>query len=290
MWGDDTRTRKYCNASARLVNAQILPPAHGCATLTFSMRYSFTLAQKTYEVRSEKELALIFGLLKESGRTADTLHWEILMQLDWRLMEVIKTYTGLLECLQHLSDKNRFLLIIKIGDTLPDVVESAERLGNIIAGIPEEKNKVQLIKILRKKGLQRLIFNARDLAYVIEWTYEEAEKILLETLEPSFINQIVTTAQHAYDVMRFITAYNKGLFVDMIGFGRLRALIQSPQDLFYLLKMLPVEDAKRFLAGTSRREVVGIIRTDKAFHEGLRSLALRKEKILLDFLGLPPIE
>lgn len=255
-----------------------------------NMRYTFTLAQKAYEVGSEKELALIFDLLKDAGKTAETLHWEILMQLDWHLMEIIKTYKGLLDCLQHLSDKNRFLLIIKIGDTLPDVVESAERLGNIIAGIPEEKNKVQLIKILRKKGLQRLIFSARDLAYVIEWTYEESEKVLLETLEPAFINQIVTTAQHAYDVMRFITAHNKALFVDMIGFGRLRALIQSPQDLFFLLKMLPVEDARRFLDGLTRRELVGIVRTDKAFHEGLKSLALRKEKILLDFLGLPPIE
>lgn len=255
-----------------------------------NMLHSFTLSDKTYEVGSEKDLALMFELLKDAGRTADMLHWEILMQLDWRLMEIIKTYKGLLDCLQHLSDKNRFLLIIKIGDTMPEVVESAERLGNIIAGIPEEKNKIQLLKILRKKGLQRLIFNARDLAYVIEWTYEEAEKVLLETLEPSFINQVVATAQDAYDVMRFVTAQNKGLFVDMIGFGRLRELILSPQDLFFILKMLPVDSAKRFLEGMTRREAVGIIRTDKSFREGLKSLALRKERVLLDFLGLSPIE
>ena len=255
------------------------------------MRYQFTLAEKTYDVGSEKELALILGLLKDAGRTADVLHWEILMQLDWRLMEIVKTYKGLLECLHPLNDKNRFLLIIKIGDTLPDVVESAERLGNIVAGIAEEKNKVQLIKILRKKGLRRLIFDAQDLAYVIEWTYEESEKALLDTLEPDFVNQLVHTAKGAYDVMSFVTAQNKALFAGMLGEGgRLKSLIRAPQDLFYLLKMLPMEDAKTFLDGLTRREIVTTVGTDKAFHDGLRSLALRKERLLLERLGLPPIE
>ena len=88
---------------------------------------SFNLGDKHYTIHSEEELALIIELLASSPN-AFTLHRHIIMVLDARLMDIIHTYKGLLLCMKHLEYKNRFLLLVKIGDTLSRVIGKSEHL------------------------------------------------------------------------------------------------------------------------------------------------------------------
>ena len=88
---------------------------------------SFVLGDKRYIIQSEEELALIIELLATSPN-AFTLHRHIIMMLDADLMDIIHTYKGLLLCMKHLEYKNRFLLLVKIGDTLSRVIGKSEHL------------------------------------------------------------------------------------------------------------------------------------------------------------------
>lgn len=94
--------------------------------------YSFSLGERQYNVRDEEELALIFELLMLSDQ-AFTLHRHVILTLDDNLMEIILTYKGLLSCMKYLDNKNRFLLLIKIGDTLSHIIQKSEHLGSILA-------------------------------------------------------------------------------------------------------------------------------------------------------------
>lgn len=85
------------------------------------------------------------------------------MSLDEKLMDMILSYKGLLQCMKHLEHKNRFLLLIKIGDTLSRVVEKSVHLGSILASIPEEADKIRIIKSIRAKGLIQIIHTPDDL-------------------------------------------------------------------------------------------------------------------------------
>lgn len=96
------------------------------------MNFSFSLGEKTYIIRNEQELALVFELIMNSPH-AFTLHRHIIMTLDADLMQIVLTYKGLLHCLKYLDNKNRFLLLFKLGDTLSLIIRKSEYLGNIFA-------------------------------------------------------------------------------------------------------------------------------------------------------------
>ncbi len=255
------------------------------------MAHQLDIGGRQWEVASAKDLAMILEALRACGEHAETLQWEALMQLDWRLMEIVKSWKGLQDCFKHLSDRNRFTLMLKIGDTLPEVVADAERLGNLLAGIAGEKNKVQLLKTLRKKGLSRLVRSAQDLAFALEWLYEEAERAFLETVGPDFVAGLVRDARDAGDALRFATAENRGRFAETIGIGRLRAMgSESAEDFFLVLRVLPPEQAADYLSGFARADLKALIGDDRAFRRGLRSLPDAQENLLRSFFGLPPAE
>ena len=131
---------------------------------------TFSLGENEYAIHNEEELALIMELLSTSP-DAFTLHRHLIMSLDEKLMGIILSYKGLLLCMKHLEYKNRFLLLLKIGDTLSQVIGKSEHLGNLLAGIPEEIDKIRIIKSIRTKGLIQLIYTPDDLGNILEWIF-----------------------------------------------------------------------------------------------------------------------
>lgn len=130
--------------------------------MTTSGTYSFSFGEKPYIIHNEEDLALIFELLSTSHESYQ-LHRYVIMKLDEKLMNIIVSYKGLLSCMKHLAYKNRFLLLVKIGDTLTQVVGKSENLGSLLAGIPEEADKIRLIKSIRVKGLMSMVHTPDDL-------------------------------------------------------------------------------------------------------------------------------
>ena len=94
--------------------------------------HTLSFGEKQYVFHNEQELALIIDLLSLSNESYE-LHRHLIMSLDEELMEVILSYKGLLLCMKNMEFKNRFLLLVKIGDTLSHVVEKSVHLGSILA-------------------------------------------------------------------------------------------------------------------------------------------------------------
>lgn len=246
--------------------------------------FSFVLGDTTHYVRNEDELALILELLCTTENT-DALQWNVIMALDEKLLQIIQTYRGLSHCLKYLGFRNRFLLLVKIGDILSDVLVRSEYLGSILAGIPEEKDKIRLIKIIRRKGLVRIIGDANDLGNVLEWVYGDAEKLVIDTLGKEFLRSIFASGRDIYKVFHFLNDENKNYFADLLTIDFLRSLVRTADDFFYTLKALSNTKCQGFIPLFSAMEIRELIKHDAMFHGYLKKITYQKEDFLLKHLG-----
>lgn len=130
--------------------------------MTLSDIHVFSLGGKQYTIHNGEELALIIELLASSSESYE-LHRYLIMSLDEELMDMIRSYKELLLCMKYMEYRNRFLLLVKIGDTLSRVIGKSVYLGSILAGIPEEADKIRIIKSIRSKGLVQMIHTPDDL-------------------------------------------------------------------------------------------------------------------------------
>ncbi|PIQ41159.1 hypothetical protein COW06_03875 [Candidatus Gracilibacteria bacterium CG12_big_fil_rev_8_21_14_0_65_38_15] len=251
--------------------------------MTSSVVHSFFLGEKQYLVHNEEELALIIDLLATSDDSF-TLHRHIIMSLDERLMDIILTYKGLLLCMKHMEYKNRFLLLIKIGDTLSRVIEKSTHLGNLLASIPEETDKIRIIKSIRYKGLTQIIDVPDDLGNILEWIFGDGEKLVIDTLGKEFLQSLFTYGTDIYKVFHFLSDKNKNLLADMIELSFIKSCIYTAEDFFYVLKALSNEKTGELIPLFTPEEIRTIIRKDKTLHHFLPKLTKEKEHLLLQYI------
>lgn len=245
--------------------------------------YTFILGSKNYELRNEYELALTLELLAETPN-APVYHWNIIMSLDTQLEGLIQTYKGLALCLKHLNHKNRFLLLVKIGDVLPQVIGSSWNFANILARIPEESDKIRLIKQIRKRGLEKMIFTAYDFANMLEWLYGDGQRIALETLGDEYLRRLVVRGEDAYVMLQFLSKEHKTMFIEMVGMEHLRRTIHSPGDFNAIFKGLTDEYSEKLLEELGNDMIEHLFLDNKQFRSTLLRLSSTKEKLLIKFM------
>lgn len=226
--------------------------------MSVPVTHAFLLGNKQYTIRNEEELALILELLSSSPH-AFTLHRHIIMSLDERLMDVIVSYKGLLLCMKHLEYKNRFLLLVKIGDTLSRVIGKSEHLGSILAGIPEEADKIRLIKSIRAKGLIRLIYIPDDLGNILEWIFGDGERMVFSVLGKEFLQSLFAYGTDIYKVFHFLSDENKDIFADILSLSFIKSRIYTVEDFFYVLKALSNARACELIMQFTPEEIRSII-------------------------------
>lgn len=245
--------------------------------------HSFTLGEKEYLIHNEEELALIIDLIAASDDSF-TLHRHIIMSLDEKLMDIILTYKGLLLCMKHMEYKNRFLLLIKMGDTLSRVIEKSTHLGSLLASIPEENDKKRIIKSIRYKGLIQIIDTPDDLGNILEWIFGEGEKLVIDILGKEFLQSLFTYGTDIYKVFHFLSDENKNILADLLELSFIKSCVYTPEDFFYVLKALSNEKSEDFIPLFTPEEIRTIIRKDKTLHHFLPKLTQEKENILLQYI------
>lgn len=248
------------------------------------INHTFTLGYKQYIIHNEQELALIIELL-ESSTNSFTLHRHLIMSLDEKLMDIIVTYKGLLLCMKHMEYKNRFLLLIKIGDTLSRVIGKSEHLGNILAGIPEETDKMRIIKSLRYKGLMQIIHTSNDLGNILEWIFGDGEKLVFDILGRDFLISLFAYGMDIYRVFHFLNDKNKDILAEILTLQFLRSRIQTAEDFFYILKALSNKTAGEFISIMNPLEVREIIGKNDILHYYLPKITKEKEETLLEYIN-----
>lgn len=220
--------------------------------------HSFTLGEKKYAIHNEEELALIIDLLA-SLKDSFTLHRHIIMSLDEDLMRIILTYKGLLLCMKHMEYKNRFLLLVKMGDTLSNVIEKSAHLGSLLASIPEETDKMRIIKSIRAKGLIQIIHIPDDLGNILEWIFGDGEKLIIDMLGKEFLQSLFAYGTDIYKVFHFLSDENKDILADILSLPFIQSRIYTAEDFFYVLKALSNSKVQEFIPLFTPLEIRSII-------------------------------
>ncbi len=245
----------------------------------------FSLGEKQYTIHNEEELALVLELIA-SSKNGFTLHRHIIMTLDEKLMDIIVSYKGLILCMKQLEFKNRFLLLIKIGDTLSQVIGKSEQLGSILAGIPEEADKIRIIKSIRTKGLIRMIHTPDDLWNILEWIFGPGERLVFEMLGKTFLESLFAYGTDIYKVFHFLSDENKNILADLLTLTFIKAHIYTANDFFYVLKALSNEKASEFIPIFNPEEIRTIIWDNDTLHHFLPKITKEKEFTLLQHIKI----
>lgn len=248
--------------------------------------YKFILWEISYTVKDSNELWLIFEMLAWDKEISPILHWNIIMELDENLINIIKSYKWLINCLKYLNEKNSFLLLVKISDELPNIVQDARELGEILARIYEENNKLRLIRQMRNKWLTRLITSSQDLLNIMEWVYDCAEKETLEILWPETIRWLFIYPQDIYNVLHYLNKENKDYLIELIWLNEISKKIKSWQDFLLLLKWMSYIKVKQFLSLYSRHQIKDFFKNDREFKYFLMKLSDKKEELFLEYLWI----
>lgn len=251
---------------------------------TFMKDYKFKIWKKSYKVKNEYELSLIFSLIYDNDDLGDDIAWSVIMQLDTDLLEIIKTYRGLIACLKRLSSKNQLLFLLKVGDNLSNIIKSSEHLSQILARIPDDFNKLTLLKRLRLKWLSNFIRDARDLWNILEFIYWDAQREFLEILGVSFIKQVFLRTNEIIIILYFLENKNKDLLIDMIWLEWIYRKVKTYKDLLLMFWWLSEEKSKEFMALYKKEELLDFFLNDEEFHYFLLRLTPNKEKIFLEKL------
>ncbi|EKD66109.1 MAG: hypothetical protein ACD_49C00064G0012 [uncultured bacterium (gcode 4)] len=248
--------------------------------------YSFIIWDNRYTVKDEDELALIFELLSWNDEISGMTHWNVIMELDENLLNIIKTYKWLIKSLKLLNERNSFLLLVNIWDSLIKIIQNSEQLWEILARISEEENKIRIIKQLRQTWLKKLILEPRDLSNVLEWLYGASEIELLNITCFDHVKNFFNYPKEIYDVLHYLNNENKDILINSIWLKTILEKIKNRKDLLLILKWVSMDKAAELLSFFSKQEIKDLFTNNNEFVYFLSKLSDRKEDLFLRYLWI----
>lgn len=246
--------------------------------------YSFVISDKKYSISNEKELESLLRLFYAPTKVSSVIGWNILMELDNDLEEIITTYEWLLNCLKFLNEKNSFLLLVKLWDVLIHLIWNSSELAEIISRIPDESNKLRLLSILRVKWLTKIIFDARDLWNILEWLYGKSERDFIDLLGKDFVKQVFLSTNEIIMILHFLQDENKDYLIDLIWLEGTKNKIKTSQNFLIMIKWLTLKKARELLKKFTKQELLELFKSEKEFYDFMIRLPENKEKLILNFL------
>lgn len=251
--------------------------------LYYMPKYNFVLSEKTFELQNENDLCMVLKLFSSSPY-ASLIHWNIIMEVEKDLLEIISSYQWLLRCLKFLNEKNTFLLLIQVSDNLSKMITSSQELGEILSKIPDESNKLRLLKRMRGAFLKQIIHNAWDLGNIFEWLYGDSQIEFIEFLGKDFIQDVFASTNEIIMILHFLTGKNKDYLIDIIQMDRVILKIKTKDNFRIMFGGLSDKKAKEFLKYFSRAQIKSLFSSQQEFYQFLLRLPLSKEKIFLKHL------
>lgn len=248
------------------------------------MTYFFTIEDKKFFIKDEKELSLIFKVIWNNSTTKQKVLYSVIMQLDNKLEDLVVSYKWLMNILKVLDNDNWFLLLIKLWDKLPDILHSSDNLWQILARIPTEKNKIRLLKSMRFKWLSRLIESARDLWNIFEWIYDDWNREVINILWEEFIRKVFLSTYEIIIVLHFLTDETNDLLIDILWLENIANKIKTKDNLLVLFSALTDNKARDLINMFSTSQIKNMFNSEREYYSFLLRLPSSKEKILLDYL------
>ncbi len=246
--------------------------------------YWFVIWENKYSLSNEKDLALLLRLFSGDKKMSSIIHWNILMEVDNDLENIIKSYKWLLVCLRYLNEKNSFLLLVKIWNILINLINDSSELSELLSRIPEDSNKMRLLSILRVKWLSKVLFDARDLWNIIQWLYWNSEREFLDLLWDDFIKWLFLSTNEIIMILNYVDDVNKDYIINIIWFWWVKNKIKTTQNLLIMYSWLSMKKAQELLNKYDKTELLSFFRNNKDFHDFLLRLSQEKEELFLNYL------
>lgn len=248
------------------------------------LNFKIKIVDKEYTIKDENELSLIFSLIWKEKETNKKILYNVIMQLDNELENIIITYKWLINCLKVLDDDNSFLLLIKLWDVLPKILKSSSHLWEILARIPLEKNKIRLLKSMRLKWLSSIINSTRDLWNIFEWIYEDWNNEVIDILGEDFIRKIFLSTYEIIIVLHYLSDKTNDRLIDILWLENIYKKIKTKENLLVLFSALTDNKAIELLNFFTKKEIKEMFNNQEEYYNFLLRLPYRKEKIFLNYL------
>lgn len=247
--------------------------------------YSFIISDKRYLIKDEKDLELILKLFYSSSKVSSIITWNILMEIDSDLEQIITSYQWLLKCLKYMNEKNAFLFLVKLWDVLIHLINNSQELGEILSKIPDESNKLRLLNILRVKWLKKILFNAADLGNILEWIYGKTQREFIDFLWKDLVKDIFLWTNEIIMILHYLSNENKDYLMNIIWLNWIKHKIKTSQNFLVMFKWLTVKKSKELLKIFTKNEILDLFKTKEEFYDFMIKLPNNKEKIFLQFLA-----
>ena len=247
--------------------------------------FAVNVWDRTIRIKDENELALVFKITSWDSVVNSVIHWNIIMELDYNLEEIIVSYRWLSDCLKVLSEKNSFLLLVKIWDVLIKIIKRSDLLGKILSRIPEEKNKMKLLTQIRKKDLERIVRTAHDIWNIVEWIYWDTELLFLNLLWEDHIRKVFNSTNEIIVILHYLKDQSKDYLINIIWLDIIFKKIKTSENLLVMLNWLTVKYVKKLLRMFDKESLINLFHNDDHFYNFLLRMWKEKEKIFLNYLN-----
>lgn len=247
------------------------------------MLYKFIVSDKTFEITDENSFEILIKIFSNS-KLSNIIHWNIIMEVDKDLLDIIKTYNWLLKCLKFLNEKNTFLFLVKISDILPNIINSSFQIWELLSKLPDDSNKIKFLKRLRLQNLKKVIKDASDLWNIFEWLYWESQDEFIDYLWDDFIRYVFLWTNEIIMILNFLNDKNKDRIIDIIWFWNLKNKVKTSKNFLTMFSWLSDKKAKLFLIKFTKQEIKDLFKNDEDFYQFMLRLSCVKEKIFLKYL------
>lgn len=251
------------------------------------------MVNKTYSIlwhdciiNNQDDLEKMFKLFKRESDKADEMHYLILIELDEKLLDIITDYMWLVNCMKHLNEKNGFLFLVKIADLLPKIVTNSQLFAELLCKIPDEANKIRLIKNFRVQNLMKIMHTAHDFWNMIQWLFSDTQKIFMDFLWEENIRAIFLSTHELIIILYFLDWDNKDYLMNILGMKSMKIKIKTYKNLLDIYRSLSMKYAKKLLKLYSKEEILHFFKNDTELNYFLLRLPDNKEKLFLKFIWL----
>ena len=219
-------------------------------------RYSITIGGETAEIGTAAELVVALNVLQGNH------DHEVLEQLKNHISDIVINPEDLYALFSVLIPNDQIYLIESLGSNLVKVFQKASWMRDILATLAEISVEIKLFEILGSEGLRLLIHSAEELSGILEWVYEECDKLVLDLLGKDFLMKLFQSGYELSLVLYSLDHVRQSEFIKMFGWDDIITLIRNRNDLAHLFRALPTELSKKMLTHFTKEQLWIIIRDE----------------------------
>ena len=243
-------------------------------------RYPITIEGKTADIGTTAELVVALNVLQGHH---DRM---VLEQLHDYLANIIVSPHELYNILTVLIPGDQIYLIEALGSNLVKVVKKASILRDILATLAETKVEIKIMETLGPDGLRSLINSAEDLSEILEWVYEECDKLVLDLLGREFLERLFQSGYELSLVLHSLDHKRQEELIDMLGWENTMLLVRNRRDLAHLFRALPAKLSKRLITHFTKDQLWKIIRDEHGWRYLYNYLEADEAAHLGELLGV----